>query len=179
MLNWCFYGVLTVQIHIYWTAFPKKSRSVQALVYGVYLLETAQTILLTRDAFQSFVFGFKDPASVNDIQNLWLDIYFFDGLVALLVQFYYANRIRVLLSRFKVIPGIIVLLSITQLACAIGGCIALKNAQFSTVNGNTFTSSTAVILGFLWLGCATIADIIVAVTMVYALSRYDTTFKAS
>ncbi|KAK7028002.1 hypothetical protein VNI00_015089 [Paramarasmius palmivorus] len=71
MLNWGLYGVLTVQIYLYWIAFQTDRRIHQTLVYGLYILETAQTISLTYDGFQQFVFGFSDPASVNNSQNLF------------------------------------------------------------------------------------------------------------
>ncbi|ESK86096.1 hypothetical protein Moror_9353 [Moniliophthora roreri MCA 2997] len=162
---------------VYWTAFSKDTRFLQAFIYSVYLLETTQTILLTHDAFQAFVFGFMDPASMDDFHNLWLDAYFFDGLVALLVQLCYANRIRTLLSRFKVIPGIIALLSITQFACAISTSISFRNFRFSGVHGKMSAFPVELIISYLWVGCSLAADIIIAVTMVYALSRYDTTAK--
>uniref|UniRef100_A0A0W0G8W8 DUF6534 domain-containing protein n=1 Tax=Moniliophthora roreri TaxID=221103 RepID=A0A0W0G8W8_MONRR len=176
-LNWFLHGVLTVQVYVYWTAFSKDTRLLQTLIYGIYLLETVQTTLLTHDAFQAFVFGFMDPASMDDLHTLWLDAYFFDGLVALLVQLCYANRIRALLSRFEVIPGIIALLTITQFACAIGASINFRNIQFSNVYEEMSASPMKFTIGCLWVGCSLAADIIIAVTMVYALSRYDTTAK--
>ncbi|ESK87197.1 hypothetical protein Moror_5868 [Moniliophthora roreri MCA 2997] len=119
LLNWGLYGVLSVQVYfqdVYWTAFPNDSRSAQALVYGIYLLDTAQTFSLTYDAFQNFVVGFTDPAALDKIHNLWLDTYLIDGIVAFLVQLYYARRIHRLLPNSKIIPGIIVFMAIAQFA---------------------------------------------------------------
>ncbi|ESK85586.1 hypothetical protein Moror_10000 [Moniliophthora roreri MCA 2997] len=177
MLNWGLYGVLSVQVYMYWTVFPNDSRPSRALVYGIYLLETAQTILLTHDAFQTFVFGFMDPASVDNVYYLWLDVYLFDALVALFVQVYYAHRTHVLLSRSRLLPAIIVSLSIIQFISAVLLCAAIKRYRYFSAYQTYSTSADSVVSGFLWIVSATIADILIAITMVYALSRYDTTFK--
>ncbi|ESK91206.1 hypothetical protein Moror_2926 [Moniliophthora roreri MCA 2997] len=173
LLNWGLYGVLSVQVYIYWKAFPNDNLYSQALVYSLFLLETAQTIFLTHDAFQSLVFGFGKPDSLDIFHFLWLDTYLFDGLVALLVQTYYANRIRILLSGARVVPGVILLLSITQFFAAIVASQQIEKIERFSRYVDIPTPAPSLI----WLGCAILADILIAVTMVYALSRYDTTFK--
>ncbi|ESK85590.1 hypothetical protein Moror_10004 [Moniliophthora roreri MCA 2997] len=176
MLNWGLYGVLTVQIHTYWTAFPNDTLYARILVYGIYLLETTQTVLLTHDAFRTFVFGFMDPSSVDDIHNLWLDVYLFDGLVASCVQVFYAYRIRVLLSKSKLLPGIIVLLSITHFTASVHLCFIMREVRFFSAYHES-TLLTRPISGLIWIGTSLITDTLIAITMIYALSRYDTTSR--
>ncbi|KAK7052951.1 hypothetical protein VNI00_004271 [Paramarasmius palmivorus] len=188
MLNWGLYGALSVQVctssssllvsvvdmespkDAYWISFPEDRRIPQALVYTIYVLETAQTISLTCDAFQQFVFGFSDPASINNSQNSWLNACIVDGIVALLYQVFFANRIRVLRPKNKVIPGIIVLFSIAQLVGAIGTAVATKRAP-------AFSQEIDIGFPHVWLACAAAADILIALTTVHALSSYDTSFK--
>ncbi|ESK85585.1 hypothetical protein Moror_9999, partial [Moniliophthora roreri MCA 2997] len=184
MLNWGLYGVLSVQVYLYWTAFPNDDLLSQTLVYGLYLLETAQTVLLTRDAFKAFVFGFGNAVSLAKVHNLWFNTYFLDALVALVFQVYFANRIRLLLPKSKVIPGIIVLLSFAQFASGICAAISTKTIKFfsnptgtSTSHTHTLSAWPSPLPGYIWNGCSTVADILIAVTMVYVLSRHDTTFK--
>ncbi|KAI3611937.1 hypothetical protein WG66_016155 [Moniliophthora roreri] len=163
---------------VYWTAFPTDILRAKVLVYGLYILETVQTAFLTYDAFQNFVFGFMDPVSVDRIHSLWLNAYVFDGLAALLVQIYFSHRIHVLLSRTKLIPGIIVSLSIIQFIGSIGVGAIFKSMQFFSRGPEISRSQKYTnILGFSWVIGAAIADILIAVTMVYALSRYDTSFR--
>uniref|UniRef100_A0A0W0G0S9 DUF6534 domain-containing protein n=1 Tax=Moniliophthora roreri TaxID=221103 RepID=A0A0W0G0S9_MONRR len=179
LLNWGLYGVLSVQVYrqdVYWTAFPNDSRSAQALVYGIYLLDTAQTFSLTYDALQTFAVGFSDPASVDKVHNLWLDTYLIDGIVAFLVQVYYAKRILRLLPKYKIIPGTIVLLAITQLVGMIDVCIKIKNIGSFSVQ-QRLIDTAGIVTSMLWIGCSAIADVLIAATMVYSLSRFDTTFQ--
>ncbi|ESK87191.1 hypothetical protein Moror_5862 [Moniliophthora roreri MCA 2997] len=175
MLNWGLYGVLNVQVYLYWTAFPNDDLLTQTLVYGLYLLETAQTISLTHGASQPFVLGFAaDPASLTKVRNLWLDTYVLDALVALVFQVYFANRIHTLLPRSKIIPGTIVLLSLTQFASGIAAAITLKTMKSFAPDLSTPWSP---IPAYIWNASNTTADILIAVTMVYALSQLDTTFR--
>ncbi|ESK87181.1 hypothetical protein Moror_5870 [Moniliophthora roreri MCA 2997] len=171
LLNWGLYGVLSVQVYrqdVYWTAFPNDSRSAQALVYGIYLLDTAQTFSLTYDALQTFAVGFSDPASVDKVHNLWLDTYLIDGIVAFLVQVYYAKRILRLLPKYKIIPGTIVLLAITQLVGMIDVCIKIKNIGSFSVQ-QRLIDTAGIVTSMLWIGCSAIADVLIAATMVYSV----------
>ncbi|KAI3596443.1 hypothetical protein WG66_003222 [Moniliophthora roreri] len=115
-----------------------------------------------------------DPFSMDTMHNLWLDTYLFDGIVAFLVQIYFARRIYMLLSttKLKLLSGIIVLLSITQFAGAIGASIGVKKIVMFSNFGQS--SSTP---GYFWIFGGTLADMLIAVTMVYALSQYDTTVR--
>ncbi|KAI3613021.1 hypothetical protein WG66_005312 [Moniliophthora roreri] len=193
MLNWGLYGVLSVQVYLYWTAFPHDGLVAQTLVYGLYLLETAQTVSLTHNAFQGFVFGFENFVALTKIHNLWLDTYVLDGLgmllpkamnsavlilfqtVAFVFQIYFANRIRNLLPRsYILVPGIIALLSLAQLAGSVGAAVIIKHYAIFSAYAEVTASPVP---GYLWIVCGTLADILITVTMVYALSRYDTTFK--
>ncbi|ESK93806.1 hypothetical protein Moror_13056 [Moniliophthora roreri MCA 2997] len=175
-LNWGLFGILTVQVYIYWLSFPNDTRVAQALVYCIYGLEISQTILLTHDAFQSFVYGFMDHTSVDRLHLMWLDTYLFDGLIGFLVQVYFATRIHGLLSRTKTLPGIIVLLSISQCAGAISISTIMKDISFISESDDDGYNYAALVPGVIWFGCGITADILIAVTMVYALSRFDTLF---
>ncbi|KAK7052925.1 hypothetical protein VNI00_004245 [Paramarasmius palmivorus] len=169
MLNWGLYGVLSTQVYTYWIAFPDDGLLTQALVYGIYLLESAQTFSLTYDAFQHFAFSTFDSTSVYSSKNEWWNTLILDGVVALVFQVFFANRIRHLLSGKKVMPGIIVLLSIAQLVGAITQAVIIKGVVFTVNSSSTFA--------YIWLACATTGDILIAVTMIYAFSKYDTSFR--
>ncbi|KAG7096063.1 hypothetical protein E1B28_006744 [Marasmius oreades] len=135
-LNYGLYGVLTVQTYIYYNAFPNDRIRIQIVVYGLYIVETMQTVIITWDAFQNFVFGFGEPGVINFKRNLtWLDVCLVDGLVAFVVQTFFAHRIYVL-SKSKLITAAIMLFALAQL----GG--ALKTTQVAIVI-NSITESQA------------------------------------
>jgi hypothetical protein len=52
----------------------------KALVYNVYLLETAQTLLLTQDIWNKFVRGFGQIDELDKIGTSWLSVSLIGGL---------------------------------------------------------------------------------------------------
>ncbi|KAG7097740.1 hypothetical protein E1B28_005062 [Marasmius oreades] len=170
LLNYGLYGVLTVQMYVYYIAFPDDRTAVKAIVYGVYLVETMQLFMITYDAFQNFVYGFGRPAALNELNLLWFDCCVIDGAVAFVVQTFFAYRIF-LLSKSKLLTGIIVVISLMQFGGAVTTAAMDKAVSvFSQVRGNFIAVS-------FWLGGSAACDIVIAVSMTYVLSRYDTSFR--
>ncbi|KAJ7265309.1 hypothetical protein C8J57DRAFT_1622413 [Mycena rebaudengoi] len=80
LLHWGLFGSLSVQIcksprplqalqpelvlDLYYQAFPNDTRFKKYLVYTVYTIEFAQTILSTHDAFATFGYDFTDAAAI-------------------------------------------------------------------------------------------------------------------
>ncbi|KAG7097835.1 hypothetical protein E1B28_005153 [Marasmius oreades] len=169
-LNYGLYGALTVQMYIYYLAFPNDRTAVKAMVYGLYLVETMQLVMITHDAFQDFVFGFGRPGALNELNLLWFDCCVIDGAVAFVVQSFFAYRIF-LLSKSKALTCIIVFISLMQF----GGAVATAGMDktvgvFSQVRGNFIAVS-------FWLGGSAACDIVIAVSTTYILSRYDSSFR--
>ncbi|KAG7097841.1 hypothetical protein E1B28_005156 [Marasmius oreades] len=170
LLNYGLYGALTVQVYLYYIAFQNDRTAVKAIVYGVYLVETAQVFMITYDAFQNFVYGFGQPGALNKINLLSFDCCIIDGAVACVVQTFFAYRIF-LLSKSKLLTGIIVLISLVQLGGAITTAAqAETDSVFSQVRENFIPVS-------LWLGGSAACDIVIAVSMTYVLSRYDPSIR--
>ncbi|KAJ8083482.1 hypothetical protein PM082_009356 [Marasmius tenuissimus] len=171
LFNYGLFGVLTVQTYIYYNAFPNDPATFKTLVFGVYIVETIQTIMVTWDAFQNFAYGFGDPSALDALQLLWLDVCIIDGLVAWVVQLYFAYRIH-LLSRSKWLAGLIAVMSTAQFGGAIGtGVIAKHVGLFSQIRDKTFIAAC------FWLGGSAAVDVVIAIAMIFTLSRYDTGFQ--
>ncbi|KAF8970425.1 hypothetical protein BDZ97DRAFT_1791322 [Flammula alnicola] len=51
-LNWFLLGVLTMQIYVYYVGFPTDRIFLKAIVYTIYILESAQTFLISEAAFK-------------------------------------------------------------------------------------------------------------------------------
>ncbi|PFH48145.1 hypothetical protein AMATHDRAFT_107132, partial [Amanita thiersii Skay4041] len=49
LLNWWLFGALSVQIYLYYLAFPKDRIWNKVIVYTIYFLEVVHTIVLTVD----------------------------------------------------------------------------------------------------------------------------------
>ncbi len=59
---------------LYYLAFPKDRQFTKYLVYGIYIVEFAQTMLVTHDAFSMFGYGFGDIEALTDMHFNWLTV---------------------------------------------------------------------------------------------------------
>ncbi|KAJ7309481.1 hypothetical protein DFH08DRAFT_1088243 [Mycena albidolilacea] len=172
LLVWGLFGTLSVQVYLYYQAFPKDRLSTKCLVYGVYALELVETIIITRDAFATFAYGFSDISALNKINFNWLTIPVMSGLVAFIGQSFYAYRVYVLSSKSHPIPVSIVVVSlISSIGGFITGGFAFQAGDLTRLN-----QKTHVAVG-VWCGASALSDIIIAVCMTYYLSKSDTGFR--
>ncbi|KAF9460672.1 hypothetical protein BDZ94DRAFT_1323929 [Collybia nuda] len=104
LLSWGLYGALSVQVYIYYLTSRTDALFQKLLVYGVFILETLQAILVAHDAFDSFVSGFGNFEILAGVHLTWLTMPVLSGIVAFFVQLFYAHRI-ITLSKSWVIGG--------------------------------------------------------------------------
>ncbi|KJA16817.1 hypothetical protein HYPSUDRAFT_171009 [Hypholoma sublateritium FD-334 SS-4] len=172
ILNWGLYGVLSMQVYLYYLAFPKDRSGHKIVVYGTFLLESTQTFLFTSSAFKTFATGFGNPAVLDKVDVLWFSMFIMSGIVAFITQSFYAYRVRILAQSIHAAVAIIAL-AFLQLGGALAVGIETKQAGLFSHFWNTkSTISTGI-----WEGASTSCDIIIAVSMMYYLSRRDSNIK--
>lgn len=100
------------------------------LVYGLYVLETAQTALATHDAFQWFAFGFGNMITLSKPFTSSVDAPIMDGVLALIVQIFFCWRIYVL-GKSWLLSGAISLVAVAQF---VGGLAAgIRSIEINNV----------------------------------------------
>ncbi|KAF8879468.1 hypothetical protein BD779DRAFT_1150238 [Infundibulicybe gibba] len=172
LFNWGLYGILSVQVYLYYLAFPKDRLSTKCLVFGTYLVETIQTILITHDIYDSFGSGFGNLTVLGSIQLEWLGVPIISGIVACAVQIFFAYRIFIL-SRSKLLGSVVCVIAVTQCGAGIAqGIQALQLHDFSNAQTKAFVS--CIIWGAGSAGC----DIIITISMTYYLSKTEASFKS-
>ena len=92
---------------MYYLAFPLDGWNCKTVVCLAFLLEFAQTIIATRDAFRQLASGWGSPMELDKTGLYWLSVIVMTVCSELLCQLFYAWRISVLRGGY-VIPGIIV-----------------------------------------------------------------------
>ncbi|KAJ7467588.1 hypothetical protein FB451DRAFT_1040199, partial [Mycena latifolia] len=167
LAHWGLFGALSVQLYLYYQAFPNDKLPTKCVVYSVYTIGLAQTILQTHDAFATYGSGFGDISEFTDIHLEWLDVPILGGLVAFIGQMFYAYRVYVL-SGFWFVPVLIVVVS---LASSLG---AILTGAF-TLAGMIFL--LAVYSGLVWCGASALCDIIIAVSMTSYLFTQASGFR--
>ncbi|KIP12182.1 hypothetical protein PHLGIDRAFT_124344 [Phlebiopsis gigantea 11061_1 CR5-6] len=166
LFNWGLYGVLAYQVFIYYAAFPRDGWSACGIVYGVFLLDTVQTVLVTIDLFNTFAKHYGDRALLDGAQFEWFAV---PVLIACVVQLYYAHRVRVL-SGSRRLPVPIVVLA---LVAAVAGIVS--GARFEQVGRFSLLQAKDSIFTGIWLAGDALCDMIIAALMSYLLLRNDHT----
>ncbi|KAJ6580128.1 hypothetical protein DFH09DRAFT_979386, partial [Mycena vulgaris] len=172
LLNWGLFGTLSVQVYLYYQAFPNDRLLTKSLIYILFTIDVVQTILITHDAFATFGYGFGDVSAVTKLRFDWLTIPIIGGLVAFIGQSFYAYRIYVL-SKSWFIPMFIVTLSLTSAVAA------FLDSAFSLEVMTTarLTTPKTTVAGGVWLGGACASDLIITGCMTYYLSTVDSAFR--
>ncbi|KAJ7113850.1 hypothetical protein C8R44DRAFT_795868 [Mycena epipterygia] len=172
LLHWGLFGTLSVQIYLYYQAFPNDRPFTKCLVYTISVIELVQTILLTYDIFMVFGYRFGDFSALTKIYFDWLTIPLLSGLVAFIGQSFYAFRVSVL-SKSRIIPWLIVFISLaSSVGAFITGAFALEAGNLVNLNNRR----TSVAVG-VWTGASALNDVIIAVCMSYYLSKQSSGFR--
>ncbi|KAJ7626056.1 hypothetical protein FB45DRAFT_1060589 [Roridomyces roridus] len=181
MLNWALFGTLSIQLcksaqNLYYRAFPEDRILIKLLVYAVYLVEIAQTALLTHDAFTIFATGFGDVSGLARVNFDWYTIPVTTGIVSSIGHAFYAYRIY-LLSRSYWIPVLIIVVSLTS---NISGMVDAGFSRAVGVLPSPHTKEISVLT--IWLAGAALTDVLIALAFTYYASypelyRFDTGFR--
>lgn len=165
LFHWGLFGVLSVQIYTYHVSFPNDSRVTKSLVYFVYCIEVAQTIILTHDCWKTYAEGFGNLAAVDSTHLIWLAVPVFVGIVSCPVQMYYAYRVYVL-SRSRVLYIVICVIALLQGSSAIAeGVAGFQIGNFHDLARLSFVSCS------IWLAGSAACDFIITCSMVYLLLK--------
>ncbi|KDR71217.1 hypothetical protein GALMADRAFT_143928 [Galerina marginata CBS 339.88] len=165
LFNYGLFGLLCMQVYMFFISFPKDPLRNKVLVYTIFALEVLQTVIVTISAFHVFASGYGDFSVYNSVDLAWLDVPIISGLVAFIAEGFYAYRISIL-SQSTWVAMVIMLLATLQLGGSIAAAVVLKNAVlFSNLLSVQYSITAA-----LWNGGSALCDVIIAVCMTYYLS---------
>ncbi|KAJ6464768.1 hypothetical protein C8R47DRAFT_67878 [Mycena vitilis] len=162
LLHWGLFGTLSIQLYLYYQAFPNDRLFNKCLVYTICAIEFVQTMLMTDAAFSSFAYGFGDVSALDDVRFEWLTVPVMSGIVAFIGQSFYAHRLYKL-SKSRWLPLLIVVFSLTSTVGAFcAGSFSFKvGADLALVQSKSNYG-----IG-IWLGGAALVDIVIALLLTY------------
>ncbi|KII90158.1 hypothetical protein PLICRDRAFT_174939 [Plicaturopsis crispa FD-325 SS-3] len=177
ILNWLFLGCLTVQVYIYSLSNKHDRAGVKSLVYSVYIIDVAQTVVTTHASWETLVAKWGNPEVL--VLQPWsvCALPIFGAIVSCMVQLFFAWRIWKLQRSMimRLICVVIVLIALMQSISAIVGSI-----RFALIlNGGKIHS---LFLGFaIWLGGSFLCDILITLSMMHILreARAQSAFSST
>ncbi|KAJ7200144.1 hypothetical protein GGX14DRAFT_660614 [Mycena pura] len=172
LAEWSLFSTMTVQLYLYYQAFPNDRLLTKCLVYTVYTMHFVEIVLVTLDAFKTFGYGFGDISALTSfgVSSIWSDIV--PALVAFIVQSFYASRLY-LFCKSWIVPVLIVILSLAISACGFTTVAFVLEAGDVSLIGTKRIS----IFGGIWLGGSALIDLLIATSMTYYLVTRDTGFR--
>ncbi|KAK0194328.1 hypothetical protein F5146DRAFT_1221791 [Armillaria mellea] len=173
LLNWALFGTLSVQLYLYYLAFPNDRRLLKYLVYGIYVIEFVQTMVVAHDTFQIFGYGFGDIKALTSMYYEWLAVPIMSAVAAGVGQVFYAYRIF-LLSKSRIIPIFATCISLTSsVAAVITGVYAFQADDVIKLNSRKASIAIGV-----WCGASALCDIVIAICMsCYLIRGCNTRFR--
>ncbi|PBK82217.1 hypothetical protein ARMGADRAFT_1171066 [Armillaria gallica] len=172
LLHWGLFGTLSVQLYLYYLAFPKDRRSIKYLVYGVYIVEFVQTMFITNDTFARFGYGFGELEALTEVQFSYLVVSILGTISTSVGQGFYAYRIYIL-SRSQIVPVFVICVSLNSfVAATITSVYYFQAGDLAKLNDRETSISLVISCG----GYA-LCDIVIAICMTYYLMRSTTGFR--
>ncbi|KAJ7892009.1 hypothetical protein B0H13DRAFT_1625761 [Mycena leptocephala] len=162
LLQWALFGTLTVQLYLYYQAFPKDRLLAKCIMYSVYCIQLVDIVMSAYDAFQTFGYGFGSLSALGSIGLSWFTSPVITAIVSFIVQSFYAFRLHAL-SKSRKIPVLIVAVSLPSWV----------HSHSAGVNTAHHAQKLSISVGVWLIGSASI-DIIIAVCMTYVLLVNDT-----
>ncbi|KAJ7744041.1 hypothetical protein DFH07DRAFT_1063455 [Mycena maculata] len=167
--NWALLGTLTLQVYKFHICFQKERAWTKCLVYGIFLMQTAETAITSHFAFSLLVVRWGDPTIFVKLPWSSLATPIFTGITSALVQTFFAWRIYILKGEnmvYRVVAGVIVMLALMQSLAAI-----ISDTKFAVTT--EVAELENLIKGVkVWLVGSAVADVVIALTMIVILSEY-------
>ncbi|KAL0067043.1 hypothetical protein AAF712_005827 [Marasmius tenuissimus] len=144
----------------------------KALVYGLFLMDAAQSVLVTHEAFVKYGLGFGNVRALAEVGTGWLSFPIIGAINAIAVQLFFAHRIM-RLSESKLLAALVAILAI------IGGAGGLTTGvQAKIINNLPQLSAKAKVAITIWLTTTAACDLVIAAAMTLILSKKRTGFNA-
>ncbi|KAJ6522958.1 hypothetical protein DFH09DRAFT_200119 [Mycena vulgaris] len=167
--NWALITALTLQVYRFYVCFPDERAWTKALVYLLYLLQLAQTAVMSHFAYAILVLRWGSSTAFVDLPWSSLMSPISGGLTSAIVQIFFARRIYILKgdrlwARF--VAWVIVLLALMQSLTGIINEARIARYEEVSKLKNLLTGARV------WLIGSAVCDIVITSSMIFILKQY-------
>ncbi|KAI0066614.1 hypothetical protein BV25DRAFT_1409151 [Artomyces pyxidatus] len=170
VINWLLMGTLIVQVYIFSVNFPGERLRLRLLVYGILCLDIVQTVFGTHLAWWYMISSWNNPIALESLPWSDVTIPIMCGLVAGIVQIFYAWQIWVL-TKTILMHGFAALIVVVALAQSLTAVITPSLLRRDPDAQNYLH----LFPGFeFWLAGSFVADILICSCMLWILYHAKT-----
>ncbi|KAL1736542.1 hypothetical protein EV714DRAFT_266495 [Schizophyllum commune] len=172
-LNVLLYGVSVMQTYLYWNVYKRKDPLyLRLLVLFLFLADTAHTVFTMAYMYIALIIHYDDPPYLQHTTWVFATEPALVGIIGGSVQLFFSWRVRMLTGNVF-LAGIIA-------ACACTACLSGIGTAISCMMISVFSElhRSLPVVG-VWFGSASLADILVAGSLVNYLRRHRTGIKST
>ncbi|KAJ7651123.1 hypothetical protein FB45DRAFT_889736 [Roridomyces roridus] len=166
VVNWGLFGMLLIQMVVFFIAFPDDPRLVKMLVVTIFILELVQTLSNGRDMVRVFGTAWGNLEVLDEVGWAWFSTPVMGAIISSVGQAFYARRLYII-GRNIWVPALVASFSVVQLGAGIWTgvkiCIATR---FSLLQSDNVPATVT------WFAATSICDIlIVGFTVDYLINQ--------
>ncbi|KAK7006706.1 hypothetical protein R3P38DRAFT_3282446 [Favolaschia claudopus] len=172
ILSSVLYGITCLQVYLYFTKSCSRDRTIlKTFVMGLFLLDTFHLSLVSHSMYSVVVTNFGDYVQLGIIPWSLLLQTAFGSFLSANVRLFYAWRIYIISNKFLLLPSVIGICSIPAFIFSVLYTQKGFEIKFFKLADRLFVRSA------LGLGFGAAADLLIAGTMIYYLSKNKTGFQ--
>ncbi|KAK6991907.1 hypothetical protein R3P38DRAFT_3227330 [Favolaschia claudopus] len=165
-------GITCLQVYLYFTKSSSRDRTIlKTFVMGLFLLDTFHLSLVSHSMYSVVVTNFGDYVQLGIIPWSLLLQTAFGSFLSANVRLFYAWRIYIISNKFLLLPSVIGICSIPAFIFSVLYTQKGFEIKFFKLADRLFVRSA------LGLGFGAAADLLIAGTMIYYLSKNKTGFQ--
>jgi len=168
-LNCILYGVLVMQVFIYYQTYRRDRTWIRLFVAYLFLAETVNTACDMYLIYQPLVQEFGQVAAVTFFPSFLASSGVITVAISSPVQIFMGWRIRVITGSYKIFALIVAFSTISFSVCIWDMTQVATFKLFSRKDSFIF-----ILPGIIWFVSSTVADVLITATLVYSLSRRKT-----
>jgi len=164
------YGATILQTYLYYRNYPKDPRYIKILVFALWIFDTTQLALSTTAMYWYLITNYDNTPALDRLtwsMELQTDC---NGILALLVECFFARRVWIMSSNMYLVVIIIVL---AVIHFALGIVFTVGSFHLATMSG----FKDMIWVTSLGIGSAAAADMVIAGALCFYLSKSRTGFK--
>jgi len=167
------WGITCTQTFIYFNNYPNDTIGMKVLVFCVWLLDTTHQALICHTAYTYLVTHFAQVEFLGAMVNTLVIEVFFNGMVALLVQSFFARRVWILSKHSVVLTGAVMLFVVAEFVAVF--YYAARGSSFTTLGQLSELKALSITVNAL----AAAGDLLIAVILCWILQTSRTGFSKS
>ncbi|THU97143.1 hypothetical protein K435DRAFT_754226 [Dendrothele bispora CBS 962.96] len=154
------FGILCCQVYMYHLSFPDDAKHIKALVYGIFTVDLAATVMAMADMYHWFAAGFGNLLFVDDVYLSAFDTPMLGAVLAAIAQGFYCYRLLKLKKNTWPICVLVILIALAGVTAGVyGAIVGHQEKTFSRAAKKTLPAIYVIYVG------SAAADVLIAVTM--------------